>query len=197
MMFANQFQIAPGLGVPAPWCAALHAIVHWQIQHDGFLSSESRGVRNIKCGLDVARYLTSEKVDWVALAAYATSVGIKDEFKAGMNLAAQMFGIELKQEAMTDRTGPGSLAFYRSARLSPEKLWIIRRKAKISAHWRCERVLYRIQLRTRNQIMLAAGLWLHRFLRLPIIAFLWTDLAVATLFPTLIANRGRTRSALK
>src|SRR5262249_52961358 len=34
-IFESSRQIAPGLRLPCPWQAALHAIVHWQIHHYG------------------------------------------------------------------------------------------------------------------------------------------------------------------
>jgi hypothetical protein len=181
MMFANQLRIAQGLSVPAPWCAALHAIVHWQIQHDVFHKGESRSSGNVKNGLEVARFLAREDIDWPSLAVYAKGVGIQNEFEAGVGLATELFGVELPREVVASGIGSDRLVFCLAARSSPARRRMLLQKARIAALWRCDRAMYRVHLRTKNPILLSASLWGHRMIHLPIITILWAGVAITSL----------------
>jgi hypothetical protein len=186
-MFANQLTVAPNISVPAPWCAALHAIVHWQIQHGAFQNGTAASVSDVKCALDIARYLKREDIDWAALANYATSVGVRDEFQTGIGFAAELFHTRLPSDSAESSMGQRRLERYIDFRAFPGQSWISRRRARIMSVWACERAMYRLRLHNWSPVFLTLTQWCLRLVCLPFLAYLVGGLVIATF---------RSRSAL-
>jgi hypothetical protein len=186
-MFEHSRSVAPGLSIPAPWSAALHAIAHWQVQHDAFRRGEPQTIGGVKCALDVARFLKRTDVDWFALAAYAQSVGLTRPFEAGVGLAAELFAINPPAGVVPDEVGARRASFLEEIYSSPAYRWRIARRARISAVWDCARPMYRLHLHTRNRAARFIALWSLRFLRLPLVMYLAAGLAAAALVPSWVA----------
>lgn len=176
VMFENERKLAGNLSVPAPWCAALHAIVHWQIQHDAFQRG-SATVGDIKCAYDLARFLRQDEIDWNRLAAHADELAIRKQFEAALTISTGLFHVKAPSGMTHAATGDPIERFF-EVRASPWKRWIERRRARISSLWKCERAMYPVRLRTKDPILLGLAMGWMRTIRLPVTAFMLAGLGM-------------------
>ncbi len=100
IVFGGARSVAPGLLLPAPWCRALHAIIHWQIQDLGL----SRNTVRLKDVVEIARFLARGDVGWDRVAAHARAVGSLDACEAAVALAAELLGASVPRALTPGRT---------------------------------------------------------------------------------------------
>src|SRR3984893_8268251 len=124
IIFDRARPVAAGLLLPAPWCRAFHAIIHWQIQDFGI----SRATMTLKDVLEIDRFLARSDIDWAALAAHARAVRAMHACEAAVALAGNLFGTPCPREIQLSAfgRGPVALAFLRKA--SPWRAWFAREK---------------------------------------------------------------------
>jgi Uncharacterised nucleotidyltransferase len=154
---------AAGLLLPAPWCRAFHAIIHWQIQDFGI----SRATMPLKDVLEVDRFLARSDVDWAALAAHAGAVGAMEACEAAIALAVDLFGASRPDEFPLRAFGRRHVALALLRKASPWRTWLAREKWRAGTLWRCEKVAYRWALKGAPPAAIHAAVWAGRLVRLP------------------------------
>jgi hypothetical protein len=180
-IFSEQLHLEPNLAVPAPWCAAMHAILHWQIQHGSFKFGMAAGVSDLKCALDVARYLRRRDVDWTMVTKCASSAGVYDELQAGITFATELFRTSIPCGLVVSSTGRSKLDRYIEFREFPGRNWVARRRARIMSVWAGERAMYKLRLRNWSPSYLTLAKWCLRLMCLPFLGYLYGGLVMATL----------------
>jgi Uncharacterised nucleotidyltransferase len=163
IVFGEARPIAHGLLLPAAWCRALHAIIHWQVQDFG----TSRATMRLKEVLEVDRFLARSDVDWCALAAHARAAGAMPACEAAIALASELLGAPSPHEIPLRAFGRRHVALALSRKASPWRAWIAREKWRAGTLWRCEKVAYRCAVRGANPISIRAAVWAGRLVRLP------------------------------
>jgi hypothetical protein len=84
--------------IPAPWCRAVHAILHWRVKDRGRLHYDLIRVAGVWMGgsvrdetlrqsLEVARFMARPDVDWARVRDHADATGMKGDFAAALALA--------------------------------------------------------------------------------------------------------------
>jgi hypothetical protein len=163
IVFDRARPIAVGLLLPAPWCRAFHAIIHWQIQDFGL----SRATMPLKDVLEVDRFLARSDVDWAALAAHARAVGAMHACEAAVALAGNLFGAPCPREIPLRAFGRRHAALALSRKASPWRTWLAREKWRAGTLWRCEKVAYGWALKGAPPAAIHAAVWAGRLVRLP------------------------------
>jgi hypothetical protein len=176
--------IAPGLLLPAPWCRAFHAIIHWQIQDFGI----SRATMSLKDVLEVDRFVARSDVDWAALAVHARAVGAMQSCEAAVALAGNLFGAPCPREIPLSAFGRRHVARALSRKGSPWRTWLAREKWRAGTLWRCEKVAYRCGINGAHPATIHAAVWAGRLVRLPYL-FVRTVGIIARALTMLVSDR--------
>jgi hypothetical protein len=163
IIFDRARSVAAGLLLPAPWCRAFHAIIHWQIQDFGI----SRATMPLKDVLEIDRFLARSDVDWAALAAHAGAVGAMEACEAAIALAVDLFGASRPDEIPLRAFGRRHVALALSRKASPWRTWFAREKWRAGTLWRCEKVAYRWAIKGAKPTAIHAAVWAGRLVRLP------------------------------
>jgi len=182
LIFAASRAVAPGLRLPCPWHAALHAIIHLQIHHYGY----QLGFHRVADGLDISKFLGRDDVDWAAATAHAARVGIEREFAAAIATVTELFGAPAPPGF---RASESTRNFFAKALLPRESrlaAWQAKQHQRIIRLWHDHRFLYRANLREAGPVATRIGLWALRVRRLP---FLISHLASITLLQAAISFR--------
>jgi Uncharacterised nucleotidyltransferase len=190
IVFDRGRTIAAGLVLPAPWCRALHAIIHWQIQDFGL----SRATMSLKDVLEVDRFLARSDVDWAALAAHARAVGAMQACEAAVALARDLFGAPCAREIPLSVLGRRHVALAFSRKASPWRTWLAREKWRAGTLWRCEKVAYRWALKGAQPTAIRAAVWVGRLVRLPHLFVRTVGITVRAL--TMLVSERRQRKYL-
>jgi hypothetical protein len=164
LMFAQRRVVAPGLAVAEPWCAAFHAVVHWQVQ-DGGLRRLTSTLRQI---LEAARFLERADVALDRLAKHADRVGARRELDVTVAFAAELFGVRVPAGLAPSEAARRHVARCLAIRDSPARVWIARERGHVLAMWDCKRARYRLILRQAGPAVTTATLWPRRLIRLPL-----------------------------
>jgi hypothetical protein len=163
IVFDRARPAAAGLLLPAPWCRAFHAIIHWQIQDFGI----SRATMPLKDVLEVDRFLARSDVEWAALAAHARAVGAMPACEAALALAGNLFGAPCPREIPLGAFSRRHVALALSRKASPWRTWLAREKWRAGTLWRCEKVAYRWAIKGAQPTAIHAAVWAGRLVRLP------------------------------
>jgi hypothetical protein len=162
-IFDNSQVVAPGLRLPCPWHAVLHAIIHWQIHHYGY----QLGFNRVTDGLDIARFLGRNDVDFGALADHVARVGIRREVDAALATVTELFGVPLPAEFHVTAEAKAYVARALQTRRSRLLKWRAKQHQRIIRLWYDHRFVYRSTLRNEGPAATRAGLWALRVRRLP------------------------------
>jgi hypothetical protein len=163
IIFDRARPVAAGLLLPAPWCRAFHAIIHWQIQDFGI----SRATMPLKDVLEIDRFLARSDVDWAVLAAHAGAAGAMEACEAAIALAVDLFGGSRPHEIPLRAFGRRHVARALSRKASPWRTWLAREKWRAGTLWRCEKVAYRCGISGAHPAVIHAAVWAGRLVRLP------------------------------
>jgi hypothetical protein len=163
IVFASAKYAAPGLLLPAPWCRALHAIIHWQIQDCGL----SRCTTPVKEILEVARFLARPDVDWTSVLAHAGVAGASKACTAAIVLASELLAAPLPQRFALGSDASKHIRRSLARRSSPISTWLATEMWRAGTLWRCEKIAYRRFLCGAKPPTIAAAVWLGRAARLP------------------------------
>jgi hypothetical protein len=181
-VFASSREVAPGLWLPCPWHAAFHAIIHWQIHHYGYLM----GFHRVTDGLDIARFLCRDDVDWRVLVDHAKRIGTVRAVEDALATVTDLFCVPLPEgfgvPARAQRYAAKALQM-RDFRLSR---WRAKQCQRLARLWHDYRYLYRSNLRKTGPVATRAGLWALRLRRLP---FLISHLASIGVLSILVKLR--------
>jgi hypothetical protein len=162
-IFEESSEVGPGLRLPCLWHAALHAIMHWQIHHYGY----QFGFHRVTDGIDIAKFLGRDDVDWGALAAHVSRAGIRREVDAALLTVSELFGIPLPAEfpaSLEARRYAASALQTRESRLSK---WRAKQQQRLERLWHDHRLVYRMQMRGAGKMLIHSGVWATRLRRLP------------------------------
>jgi hypothetical protein len=173
-IFASSRPVALGLRLPCPWHAALHAIIHWQIHHYGYLL----GFHRIRDGLDIARFLCGDDVDWSALADHAARVGIVREVEDALATVTDLFSIPPPPGFRVSARARQHVA--KSLQLQDSRVlrWQAKQRQRVDRLWYDYRFIYRSGLRKTDPAVTLAGLWALRVRRLPFLISHLASIAV-------------------
>jgi hypothetical protein len=155
--------VAAGLLLPAPWCRAFHAIIHWQVQDFGI----SRATMPLKDVLEIDRFLARSDLDWAVLAAHAGATGAMEACEAAIALAVDLFGGSRPHEIPLRAFGQRHVALALSRKASPWRTWLAREKWRAGTLWRCEKLAYRCGINGAHPATIHAAVWAGRLVRLP------------------------------
>jgi hypothetical protein len=197
-IFASSRPVALGLRLPCPWHAALHAIIHWQIHHYGYLL----GFHRIRDGLDIARFLCGDDVDWSALADHAARVGIVREVEDALATVTDLFSIPPPPGFRVSARARQHVA--KSLQLQDSRVlrWQAKQRQRVDRLWYDYRFIYRSGLRKTDPAVTLAGLWALRVRRLPFLISHLASIAVLGIlaklqsaFPSRLKPRQRSASS--
>jgi hypothetical protein len=162
-IFESSQRIAPGLRLSCPWHAALHAIMHWQIHHFGY----QFGFHRVTDGIDIARFLGRDDVDWDAVAAHVARVGIRREVDAALATVIELFGAPAPPHFQVSHEARNYVA--KALRTHESRLlkWQAKQSQRIERLWHDHRFVYRMDLRKTHSAATRMGLWALRVRRLP------------------------------
>jgi hypothetical protein len=163
LLFENARVIANGVLLPAPWCRAFHAVVHWQLQDFG----GARATVGLKDVLEVARFLARPDVDWARIAQHARSVGAMRACEAAVALAGELLGARCPPEIPVGPFGRRHVALALARKNSQWRSWLAREKWRAGTLWRCEKLAYRHAIKGAAPARIRAAVWTGRLLRLP------------------------------
>lgn len=166
VMFAGAQRAAPGLLLPAPWCRALHTIIHWQVQDHGL----SRRTIELKDLVDVAHFLERPDVDWRAFVAHARAAGVYEACEAAVALASTLLGAPVPREIAIGAGGARHVELALSQRDSPARTWLATQLWRTGTLWRCEKVSYRLGIKGMQRTPIMIAVWASRVVRLPLLA---------------------------
>jgi hypothetical protein len=170
LMFTGRRIVAPGLAVAQSWCAAFHAMVHWQQHHNGLRQFSS----DLQTAFEVARFLRRNDVDLERLARHAASVGMQREVQAAAVFATELFAARTPAAFQPSPYARRYLARCLAIRKSPARAWIASRRARVLRMWDCKRTVYRAYVEGVAPERARATLWIKRIIRLPMM--LWIGL---------------------
>jgi hypothetical protein len=186
-IFRSARKIAPGLSLPCPWHAALHAIIHWQIHHYGY----QFGLQRVTDGMEIARFLQRRDVDWTALAEHATRTDIGPECDAAIATAVELFGATAPHPFRTTKAGLAYVARSLQKRESRILMWRVKQQQRVLRLWNDHRFIYRMTLRNTHPLVTSLGLWVLRIQRFP---FLVSHLASIILLQLTLCSRQAIRA---
>lgn len=165
LIFENRRTIGAGLSLPRPWVALMHSIVHWQIHHYGY----QLGLQRILDGLDIAKFLRRDDIDWDALMRHVERVGIRRQLNAALATATQLFGAQAPNRIASSNAGSRYVARVLKTRESRLRSWQAKQGQRILRLWDGQRFVYRMAVRQRSAAVTGVGLWGLRVWRLPLI----------------------------
>jgi len=165
MMFNSSRPVADGLLLPAPWCRAYHAFIHWQLQDFG----KARTTIPLKEIVDIDRFLRRPDIDWAALAAHARGNGTTKACEAAIALTVSLFGAPCPAEIPLTGFGRRHVALALARRTSQWRTWVAREKWRTGTLWRCEKIAYRLAVRGAGPAKIQAAVWTGRVLRMPLL----------------------------
>jgi hypothetical protein len=163
VIFEHARFVSKGLLLPAPWCRAFHAIIHWQLQDFG----GARASMRLKDVLEVSRFLRRSDVDWGALAQHARAVGAMRACEAAIALAATLLAAPIPSEIPLGAYGRRHVALALARKASPWRTWFAREKWRAGTLWRCEKLAYRYAIKGAGPATIHAAVWAGRLVRLP------------------------------
>jgi hypothetical protein len=166
IVFGSARPVARGLLLPAPWCRAFHAVIHWQIQDLGL----SRSTVRLRDVVEIARFLARVDVDWDRVVAHARAVGSVEACEAAVALAAELLGAPVPNALTPGRTARQHVARALSVRASPLRTWLATEMWRAGTLWRCEKTAYRLSIRGARPARIGVAMWTARVIRLPILA---------------------------
>jgi Uncharacterised nucleotidyltransferase len=175
-----------GLRLPPPWYAALHAMIHWQVQNDAYRRRGS-GIREI---IETARHLQRSDVDWNSLAEHARRCGVLRECSAAVAFAQQLLGERAPSVLQASEESRSHVRRSLLVQQSPSRARILREKARNTRLWRGDRTLYKLSRRGIGQRKAAFVIGLYRASLMPLISARWVALSAAE---AAIALYGRVR----
>jgi hypothetical protein len=181
-IFESSYVVAPGLRLPRPWHAALHAIIHWQIHHYGY----QLGFHRVTDGLDISKFLGRSDVDWAAAAAHVKQAGIEREFDAAIAAVAEFFGARTPPDFRVSQRARNYATKALRPRESRLTAWQAKQHQRIVRLWHDHRFVYRSNLRKAGPVATNIGLWALRARRIP---FLISHLASIALLQAAIFVR--------
>jgi hypothetical protein len=187
LMFAQRRVVAPGLAVAQPWCAAFHAVLHWQVQDGGL----RRLTSPLQKALEVARFLERADVDLDRLAKHAERVGARRELDVAVAFATELFGVRVPAGLGPSEAAHRHVARCLAIRDSPARVWIARERGHVLAMWDCKRARYRLFLRGAGPAHTTAALLPRRLIRLPLM--LMRALYVVVVGLAKLASESKTR----
>jgi len=132
VIFERARPISKGLLLPAPWCRAFHAIIHWQLQDFG----GARANMPLKDMLEVSLFLRRSDVDWGALAKHARAIGAMRACEAAIALAAKLLNAPIPSEIPLGAYGQRHVALALARKASPWRTWFAREKWRAGTLWR-------------------------------------------------------------
>lgn len=162
-LFEQSCEVGPGLRLPCLWHAAQHAIMHWQIHHYGY----QFGFHRVTDGIDIARFLGRDDVDWSALLAHASRVGIRREVDAALVTVSELFGVPLPAGFPVSQEARRYAATALRSRESRLSSWRGKQRQRLQRLWHDDRLVYRMEMRGAGRMLIRSGLWATRFRRLP------------------------------
>ncbi|MGA3141137.1 MAG: nucleotidyltransferase family protein [Xanthobacteraceae bacterium] len=165
MVFDSAREVAPGLVVPAPWCRAYHALIHWQVHDFG----KTRATVPLKEMVEVDRFLRRADVDWEVLAAHARGNGTARACEAAIALTATLLGAPAPNAMPLTAFGRRHVALALARKMSPWRTWLAREKWRAATLWRCEKIAYRSAIRGASSATTTAAVWTGRLVRLPVL----------------------------
>src|SRR5581483_7853621 len=133
-VFQSARTVAPGLLLPAPWCRAFHAIIHWQVQDSGL----SRALIRPKDMIDIDRLLRRDDCDWEAVVAQARAAGMMSACEVAVALTTTLMGSPWPLALPATAEGEAHVARALGRRSSAMQSWIAREKWRGGTLWRCE-----------------------------------------------------------
>jgi hypothetical protein len=157
--------VGEGLWLPAPWCRAFHAVIHWQIQDCGL----SRRTARLKDIVEVSRFLARSDVDWGALLFHARRVGAEPACEAAVALAAELLSAPVPNAIALTGRGRRHVRRALARRASPFGTWLATEMWRAGTLWRCEKVAYRAALRGAGRVRVATAMIGGRAIRLPLL----------------------------
>lgn len=166
IVFASARPIAPGLLLPAPWCRAFHAMIHWQIQDFGL----SRRTVRLKDVVETARFLARDDVEWGRLVAHAHRVDSVEACEAAVALAAELLGAPVPRELTPRKMARRHVARALARRASPVRTWLATEVWRAGTLWRCEKIAYRLAICGTPAGEIRFAVWAARVFRFPILA---------------------------
>jgi hypothetical protein len=158
--------IADGLVLPAPWCRAYHAFIHWQLQDFGI----TRATMPLKEIVEVDRFLRRADIDWRALAAHARSTGTLKACEAAIALASTFLGSPRPEEIPATDFGSRHVSRALLRKSSPWRSWIARETWRAGTLWRCDKIAYSAAIGGAGPVKTQVAVWTGRLLRLPLLA---------------------------
>jgi hypothetical protein len=157
--------VAPGLYLPRPWCRAIHAIIHWQVQNFG-LSRASSPLKEI---LEVTRFLGRADVEWDRLAEQARTVAVEHACGAAVALAATVMNAPAPPALALDGRDFRHARLALRRRASPWRTWLATEIWRAGTLWRCQKIAYRLTRRGWPGSAIHMALALHRTVRAPLL----------------------------
>lgn len=176
-IFVQSRKVAPGLRLPAPWHAALHAIIHWQIHHYGYLF----GFDRINDGLDIASFLHRDDVDWRALKEHAERVGIRADVDNALATVIELFGAPPPPGFPVTDTARTYAANALRTRDSLLLKRLAKQRQRFDRLWHDQRFIYRSHLQKSGPTRMRIGLWAMRVRRAPFLISHLASIAVLRL----------------
>ena len=159
LVFEHSRPIAPGLRMPAPWCRALHAILHWQHKDQGrqrllkqVLYAEGEAPKVVarasghsdmlRQSFEMSRFMRRPDVDWERLRQHADRVGLGEHVDRSLALASLLLDAPIPAAAPVPRQAVlRAAADLRRPRFGefddPDRL-----AAEAKRIWACESVRY-------------------------------------------------------
>jgi hypothetical protein len=154
-------RIGDGLLLPAPWCRALHAIIHWQLQDFGM----QRGTLPVRDLLEVARFLRLDQVDWRRAMSHAGEVGVLPACEAAIASSSALMNAPVPAAVTIGDTGRQHVLRALGRRDSELETWLATQKWRAGTLWRCEKIAYRLALNGHGPVVRGGMLAVHRFVR--------------------------------
>jgi hypothetical protein len=143
LAYETRRRVGCGLALPAPWFAVLHALIHWQVQHDGF----HRGFSPLKEILETARWLSRADVNWDVVASHVHGLGLAREVDAAIAFATELMGVCAPSQLKPSERGRAHVARCLRLRVSPARAWLADRRGRLRALLRRDKLGYRSGLR--------------------------------------------------
>jgi hypothetical protein len=163
LLFDGAQPIAEGVVLPAPWCRAYHAIIHWQVQDFGM----ARATMRLKELIEIDRFLRRSDVDWGAVAAQARSAGTVEACEAAIALTVAHLGAPSPAQIPMTEFGRRHVILASVRKSSPWRTWFAREKWRTGTLWRCEKIAYRWAVRGAGPVAVGIAVWVGRLVRLP------------------------------
>lgn len=166
-----------GILLPAPWCRAFHAIIHWQVQEGGY----SRANMPLPDMLDVARFLDRDDVDWAAIVNQARVSGTRKQCEAAIALASKQLGAPVPPAFVLSANAARHVPRAVMRRAVPERTRFATDLWRVGRLWRLEKDAYRLFARGAPQPVIPAIISMQRIILLPMLVVRMIGVAVGEL----------------